>query len=122
MSKHTPGPWQNIASMPSEGFDCWWLSANGMAIATISGYQGDPECAANARLIAAAPDLLEASPRAVEMLRIAADVIRHQAPRAHYKYDGADCDGYCIADDCESAAEDLSAAIAKAEEPDHASR
>ena len=59
-TKHTPGPWHSVPSVPSEGFDCWWLMAGSRNIATISGYQGDTECEANARLIAAAPDLLEA--------------------------------------------------------------
>jgi len=47
--------------------------------------------------------------RAAEMLRIAAKVIRDLAPDAHHFYDETDCDGYCIADDCESAADDLDA-------------
>ena len=58
-SKHTPGPW-------SAGTYClqptvFWDKGNGtVAIASIhDGYaKGDPK--ANARLIAAAPDLLEA--------------------------------------------------------------
>ena len=41
------------------------------------------------------------------MLRIAAEVIREHASEATHFYDEADCDGYCIADDCESAAEEL---------------
>lgn len=48
--------------------------------------------------------------RAVEMLRIAARYIRETYPDGHtVHYDGADCDGFCIADDCESAAEDVAA-------------
>lgn len=60
IAKHTPGPWRAVSSMPSEGFNCWWLMAGSRDIATISGYQGDTECEANARLIAAAPFMLEA--------------------------------------------------------------
>ncbi len=45
--------------------------------------------------------------RAIEMLRIAAEVIREHAPDVTRFYDEAECDGYCIADDCESAAEEL---------------
>jgi hypothetical protein len=47
--------------------------------------------------------------RAIDMLRIAAALIRQHAPEALYFYDNAYCDGYCIADDCESAADDLEA-------------
>lgn len=45
--------------------------------------------------------------RAVEMLTIAAKIIRDHAPEAYAHYDEADCDGYCVADDCEIAAEQL---------------
>ena len=45
--------------------------------------------------------------RAVEMLRIAAEVIRENAPDVTAEYDGVTCDGICIADDCESIAETL---------------
>ena len=27
MSGHTPGPWQLIGSIPSEGFDCYYIKA-----------------------------------------------------------------------------------------------
>lgn len=60
-AKHTPGPWSFIASP-----NCWsvlqvgssgrWVIAGGTAWA-IPGRQSEAE--ANARLIAAAPDLLE---------------------------------------------------------------
>jgi hypothetical protein len=49
----------------------------------------------------------EAVERAIEMLRIAATVIREHAYSTEAEYDGTTCDGYCIADDCGSAAEDL---------------
>lgn len=39
--------------------------------------------------------------RAAEMLRIAAKIIRDEAPHARAHYDGADCDGHCVAEDCE---------------------
>lgn len=45
--------------------------------------------------------------RAIEMLNIAAAYIREHAPDYVSFYDGTDCDGYCIADDCEIAANDL---------------
>lgn len=45
--------------------------------------------------------------RAQEMLQIAADYIREYYPDAIVFYDDADCDGYCIANDCEIAAKEL---------------
>lgn len=60
-SKHTPGPWIATASDNGEwGID----AASGWGIATVAGSAGDgpgnDESDANARLIAAAPELLEA--------------------------------------------------------------
>ena len=66
--KFTPGPWFIVGSIPEEGSDCFWIKAQphpamrGFTkdIATADGYQDDPERAANAHLIAAAPDMYEA--------------------------------------------------------------
>lgn len=49
----------------------------------------------------------EAIARAIEMMKIAAEVIRDRAPDASYYYDEATCDGLCIADDLETAADCL---------------
>lgn len=46
------------------------------------------------------PDLL----RATEMLLVAAKYIREHCPDQLIHYDDVDCDGFCVADDCESAA------------------
>lgn len=47
--------------------------------------------------------------RAVEMLRIAAKYIRESDDCDRLvPYDGAECDGLCIADDCDFAADALS--------------
>jgi hypothetical protein len=61
MSKHTPGPWAaelwNNSSTDDIG---WTITRNGSRVPT-STFDGDEaEAEANARLIAAAPDLLEA--------------------------------------------------------------
>jgi len=64
-TKFTPGPWFVAGSIPEEGTDCFWIKAQphpamrGFTkdIATADGYQDDPERAANAHLIAAAPDM-----------------------------------------------------------------
>lgn len=59
---YTPGPWDFRGSVPSEGFDCFWIGPQGASIevATVSGPQSSQFRAANARLIAAAPDLYAA--------------------------------------------------------------
>lgn len=49
----------------------------------------------------------KASERASFMLRIAAIYIRKHCPDELYHYDEADCDGGCVADDCDAAAEEL---------------
>ena len=72
------------------------------------------EMVANARLIAAAPNMAGVSPRAAEMLRVAATFLRSEEPNGTVFYDGAACDAFCIADDCEAAADDIDAALAKA--------
>lgn len=45
--------------------------------------------------------------RAIEMLRVAARYIRDVQPDGSIFYDEAECDGYCVADDCDAAADDL---------------
>ena len=45
--------------------------------------------------------------RAIEMLNIAADYIRANCPEGTIEYDKTTCDGYCVADDCETAASEL---------------
>lgn len=65
MSKHTPAPWDyatNVGTMEKEqGFHMRFLiGANGQGFAHTVGLSLAEEDEANARLIAAAPDLLEA--------------------------------------------------------------
>lgn len=68
MSDHTPGPWQATGAEPADGVDCWWLiGADRRDIGTINGGQGDATPQANARLIAAAPDLFDALEGMLEM-------------------------------------------------------
>lgn len=61
MTEHTPGPWVFEASTPSDGFECYWVTPEllGTPLCDVRGPQ-NPENEANARLIAAAPDLLAA--------------------------------------------------------------
>lgn len=72
-ASHTPGPWQATHSDPNEGFDCWWITACPASnmekeVATVSGGYPHETHEANARLIAAAPALLEAAIYAVQQL------------------------------------------------------
>lgn len=67
---HTPGPW--IAT-PANGGE-WNITAGAWAIALVmgsAGHEGPNGCSdENARLIAAAPDLLEALKTAKETIRL----------------------------------------------------
>jgi hypothetical protein len=62
ITSHTPGPWAAILTIPSSGWgepDVWQIEAHGHAVCTSQDcFATGTE--ANARLIAAAPDLLEA--------------------------------------------------------------
>lgn len=63
MSKHTPGPWVAEISCDETGAPQkeWWISAKGdVDIGETSGEKRSDEEAANARLMAAAPDLYNA--------------------------------------------------------------
>ena len=67
MAKHTPGPWVISATD-----DTVVIDATGREVAAIDGDYNDPDTwpqmEANARLIAAAPELLEAARAAYEWL------------------------------------------------------
>lgn len=45
--------------------------------------------------------------RAEEMLQIAANYIREHCPDGTIHYDETECDGYCVADDCETVDEEI---------------
>ena len=64
---HTEGPW--VASVPKKEkhMQARWITGNGFFIAKAYGHDGQP-VDGNARLIAAAPELLEACESALEML------------------------------------------------------
>lgn len=67
--KHTPGPWHVDPKAPEESFfeDVSILRHDGLAVA-VAVHNGDvlpPEPEANARLIAAAPDLLAVAQKVV---------------------------------------------------------
>lgn len=60
-SKHTPGPWYFDPEHRPHHYGCNVGAETGECIATVApGENGDSETIANARLIAAAPDLLAA--------------------------------------------------------------
>lgn len=69
MSEHTPGPWDLMSGMPTNV-----IGSSGIRVARCD-FDGDfshPECAANAHLIAAAPDMYEALERAMSYLIVLA--------------------------------------------------
>ncbi len=70
MSTHTPGPWKAVSSGVSAQIDCMEIAeVSHMRVIPASGgwpTPGEPED--DARLIAAAPDLLEALRKAVVLL------------------------------------------------------
>jgi hypothetical protein len=49
--------------------------------------------------------------RAALMLRMAAHYIRNHCPDESICYDDAECDGHCVADDCEAAADGIESAV-----------
>ncbi len=112
--KWTPGPWRYDRTNGSP------TTGEHMIAGAKPGYLaevrdcGSGDVRANAHLIAAAPDMAGVSPRAAEMLRVAATFLRSEEPNGTVFYDGAACDAFCIADDCEAAADDIDAALAKA--------
>lgn len=67
-AQHTPGPWttfpQHFSTVPDGEDPDTYVGANGKAVCTVStwgaDYANDTEAQANARLIAAAPEMLEA--------------------------------------------------------------
>jgi len=73
-SKHTPGPWAMDEDKYGEEIDVYPLKdgpppmGRWAEICTVKDYESQDEMRANARLIAAAPDLLEALKLACELL------------------------------------------------------
>jgi hypothetical protein len=68
---HTPGPWEIDATSNVGAFEIWGgpLDSNAPQICSDDGDLNRPEeCKANARLIAAAPDMLAAIKLAVAIL------------------------------------------------------
>jgi hypothetical protein len=73
--KHTPGPWGVSAISPNIVVQHDFMGATNVQVGSASGYTGSPffpsdeEAIANARLIAAAPELLEALKEAIETIK-----------------------------------------------------
>ena len=64
-ARHTPGPWYAEVGDPkvpgmTPGYDVWHHTGIGQIARVRPGLEPDPTAEANARLIAAAPDLLAA--------------------------------------------------------------
>lgn len=58
MDKHISGSWSCVPSIPEEGVECFWIENGAQRIAAVDGPQNE-EREATARLIAAAPELLD---------------------------------------------------------------
>lgn len=56
--------------------------------------------------------------RAAYMLGIASKYIEENNPEDIIRYDEADCDGYCVVDDCRSSAEEVLDIIRRMEDED----
>lgn len=89
-SKHTPGPWSYAPAVPGAQ-RCFYIAGNQDAnnrevdIGTVQG--GYYSCEANARLIAAAPDLLE------ELREARDSILGWAAYASEYFKDKHDLDG-----------------------------
>ena len=66
MGKSTPGPWHLEYTTPAEQIEIWHIDEQ---IALVDGYSDAAENHANARLIAAAPAMLEALHHAVLFIK-----------------------------------------------------
>lgn len=83
--KHTPGPWkQSHRKQPNGDYITQVYCAGGETIANVAWYPvelGDgitgTSRGANARLIAAAPDLLEALQQSINQMQMAGDAIEN---------------------------------------------
>lgn len=69
MAEHTPGPWTNHGRIPQPGLPHSSVAAKTLIARVYSEAYGDTEQeTANARLVAAAPDLLDAARAALDDL------------------------------------------------------
>ena len=95
MSKHTPGPWEIVETTAPKIISSWKIHMGSHNIdffpyvyhfadveKTRGGYVSDPEMHANARLIAAAPELLEALENVISAWREKSDCV---LPREVYQ-------------------------------------
>jgi hypothetical protein len=84
MSKHTPGPWNAADKRPrSHGFS---IFADGQYVAFVGDSDAVTPCEDNARLIAAAPDLLLALAQMMDGYKLPS--VRKQARAAIAKATG----------------------------------
>lgn len=75
MSKHTPGPWQFYADVPSTDPN-WHIVTNASRMRVLANVHiepGNETDLANAKLITAAPELLEAAQSALVVLQYSGD-------------------------------------------------
>ncbi len=90
MSKHTPGPWFIQTEESSrDGKEYTWIQPEsqhwGVCRLPINTKRAPEESQANARLIAAAPELLEAAKHALKCLDAANETLGGWAGEEYYK-------------------------------------
>lgn len=79
-TKHEPGPWITHGDLIGTAKCDWWHEGNELVIAKALRYGGTRPTDANARLIAAAPELLEACKSAVPFLKDHVSLTIHDGP------------------------------------------
>ena len=89
---YTPGPWESVPSDPMDGFECYWIRAKrefspitrGFQVTDIASVNGPQwaEQEATARLIAAAPELVEALRGLLKLHEAHHNCVEHAAARA----------------------------------------
>lgn len=82
MSVHTPGPWMVLPSVDRGQFCILTALGNRIDVAVTYGFEHTPR-EANARLIAAAPDLLEALKYAICALEVCGKDFDYTLSRAN---------------------------------------
>jgi hypothetical protein len=65
---HTPGPWRVMVSITGKGSELHIISETRIHLASAGWLEGSAEERANARLIAAAPELLECLQECIEWI------------------------------------------------------
>ncbi len=121
-TKFTKGPWiADGCVICGNGTE---IDVEGCMVAVATNRHSHPrfsaqvdrdECLPNAHLIAAAPELCEALDYAVTRLKAVREFLEANPIKEYTAvWDGAECDGYCLDDECDAAINASLNALAKA--------